>query len=426
MRLPVVRLIAAREIRDLLRDRRSVLLIVLTPLVLYPFFGLAGVVFAKTTAEQKTLVGIVGAEQLPPTPPLLDGDTFADGLKGDDPELGIGPIEVVKLPGDAAGALQAKTVDVVLTVPPNFAAEVAARGKPQLTIEHRDGEEKSKLASRRLKTVVQNWQAKLRAERFEKMGLPKDFEKVFTVQDPNSAKPKLKVAADEMRDTLARALPFILMMWLVAGAIQPAVDLTAGEKERGTMETLLISPAERSEIVLGKFLAVTGYAFASVVWNTIWLAAACTAMEWWIGYPIINKLGVLGCVALGIPMAMLFSAVCIALGVFARSTKEGQYYLVPLVFVAMPLAFWSMMPGAELDFGTALVPVAGAMLLQQKLLAVTADPIPWAMFGPVLGGLTISVTVALWLAVRQFRREDVLFREIGGDKGGRLGRLFSA
>jgi sodium transport system permease protein len=118
---------------------------------------------------------------------------------------------------------------------------------------------------------------------------------------------------------------------------------------------------------------------------------------------------------------MLFSAVGLALGVFARSTKEGQYYLMPLFFIAMPLAFGSMLPTMELHTGTALVPITGALLLQQKLLSVSADPFPWLMFVPVLGGLSASVAFALWLATWQFRREGVLFRELGGEKSDKIG-----
>lgn len=423
MRFSVLRLIAMRELRDLLRDRRSVLLILLMPLILYPFFGLAGVVLAKTTAEQKTVVGLVGGEHLPESPALLEGEGFVEDLLGDDVEAGIGPVRVVKLTDGADAALAEKRVDVLLRVPENFAALARERKKPTLTIEHRDGDDKSKIASRRLTGTVRNWEAKLRERRFEAANLPKDFDQVFQLVDPISSKPKLKRAADEIRDSLSRVLPFILMMWLITGAIQPAVDVTAGEKERGTMETLLISPAERAEIVYGKFFAVTVYSFAAMVWNAIWLAVACMAGELFIGYAIVNKSGLIGCVVLGFPLAMLFSAICLALGVFARSTKEGQYYLMPLILLMMPLAFLSMVPGKELDAGNALIPITGAMLLQQKLLAVSGG-VPWEMFAPVLGSLLVYVVLALWLAVRQFKREDVLFREVGTEKGGRLGRLF--
>ncbi|WP_410968843.1 hypothetical protein, partial [Salmonella sp. SAL4444] len=88
-----------------------------------------------------------------------------------------------------------------------------------------------------------------------------------------------------------------------------------------------------------------------------------------LGFPIVKLPGLIGCVVLGLPLAAFFSAVSLAIGVFAKSTKEGQYYLMPLLLVTMPLAFWSMSPGAELDAATSWVPVTGAMLLQQRLLS---------------------------------------------------------
>jgi sodium transport system permease protein len=147
-------------------------------------------------------------------------------------------------------------------------------------------------------------------------------------------------------------------------------------------------------------------------------------MERILNSPILNFAGVLGCLALGVPLAMFFSAISLALGVFARSTKEGQYYHMPVFLIAMTLATWSLLPGAELTVGRALIPVTGAMLMQQKLLSVSADPVPWGMLVPVLGGLAASIALALWWAVLQFRRESVLFREMGPAKRGSLFGVF--
>ena len=265
--------------------------------------------------------------------------------------------------------------------------------------------------SKRLTALVSAWEKRLREERFTARKLPKDFYQVLTLENPQTDKPKAKRAADELRDTFARVFPFILIMWLVAGAIQPAVDMTAGEKERGTMETLLISPAERSEIVAGKWLAVTLFSFASVVWNVLWLAGGGFLVAALLGSPILNPVGVLACVVLALPLAMLFSAVCVALGVFAKSTKEGQYYLMPLILIVMPLAFWAMLPGTELTVLTAIVPVTGPMLLQGRMLAVSGDGVPVWYFLPVLASSALWVSLALVLAVRQFKTESVLFRE---------------
>lgn len=429
MRLSVVRLITRKETRDLLRDRRTVTVIFLAPLLLYPLFGLTAWAFASELVGKPSVVGVVNADDAVmaksdlPFPPLFNeaGDKFADGLVKGDAELH--PKVVKLLPGtDPDEVLKAKKVQTVLVVPPNFAADLEAGKRPKLKLMEQDGNEKSKVAVRVASNAVEKWEEKARSVRFQRDGKPADYDKLISLDDP-SKKPKKELAAKELRDSFARVFPLMLMMWLVAGSIQPAVDLTAGEKERGTMETLLISPAERSEIVLGKFFAVTFFGFSSVVWNVICLTAAAVFGERVIGEPIVNMPGLLGCVVLGVPIAMLFSAVSLALGVFARSTKEGQYYLVPLMLVSMPLAFWSFLPTTELTPATAVVPITGGMLLQQKLLAVNGDPIPWEYFPLVLGSLTVYVGLALGAAWWQFQRESVLFREMGPAKtGGLFGR----
>ncbi len=426
MRRSVVRLITLKESRDLLRDRRTVLLIIVLPAFLYPLFGVVGLLFAKTMMNQETSLGIAGVEHLPGPdsgfPPLLEGESFPSTLL-ENSEDGTS-VKVVPLTGDPDAALRNREVDAAIVVEPGFAKALADGGTPHLRLLTREGDEKSKLAGRRLSGVLGGWSLQLKKVRFEKKGLPPNFDLVFAIEDPQAAKPKGKKAADEMRDTFARVFPFILMMWLLAGSIQPAVDLTAGEKERGTMETLLISPVERSEIVAGKFLATTGFSFLSVVWNVGWLTIAAIVIEYLLGFPIVQIPGLVGCVVLGLPLAMLFSGVCIALGVFARSTKEGQYYLMPLIFVAMPLAFWSMMPGMELGPDNFWVPVTGAMLLQQKFLSVTGDPVPWGYLLPVVASNTLAAVTALVVAVWQFKRESVLFRETGQDQNF-LEKLFS-
>ncbi len=422
----VVRLIAGKEFRDLIRDRRTVLLILVLPAVLYPLFLLAALLFVVSLAGQVTVVGVVNPDALTGVPvPLIDGPAFAPGL--DTTDEAVSPAAVVKtVTGDPRDALRSKEADVVLVLPATLAADLVARDRrPVVRILDRDGDEKSKLAAKRLGGVVRAWAAKLRERKFVAAKLPADFDKVLTIEDPQADKPKDKKAADELRDTFARIFPFILIMWLVAGAIQPAVDMTAGEKERGTMETLLISPAERSEIVVGKFLATTAFAYATVVWNVLWLTAGALIAERALGFQIISLPGVIGCMALGLPQAALFSAVCLALGVFAKSTKEGQYYLMPLILVTMPLAFWSMLPGTELSPATCWVPVTGPMLLQGRLLSVSGEAVPWAYFAPVLASSALWVALALALAVRQFKSEAVLFREGGPAWGNPFGRLFA-
>ena len=210
----------------------------------------------------------------------------------------------------------------------------------------------------------------------------------------------------------SKILPVLLLIWAMTGAFYPAVDLCAGEKERGTLETLLSSPAERSEIVLGKLLTIMLFSIAHrraepgergrdrlPGLRPAWPASA-RRRRWpslWLALALL-------------PVSALFSALCLALAAFARSTKEGQYYLMPLLLVTLPLAVLPMTPGVELNLGNSLIPITGMVLLLRSLL----EGIYWQalQYLPVVLAVTLA---ACWLAVRwavdQFNSESVLFRE---------------
>src|SRR4029079_16456192 len=176
-----------------------------------------------------------------------------------------------------------------------------------------------------------------------------------------------KLAAEGVLDLMVRLFPFLLVMWSLAGALYPAVDVCAGEKERGTMETLLISPASREEIVWGKFLTIWVFSAATALLNLASMALTMWKFSAALPGSSLTPMALVWSVLLLLPLSAFFSAVCLAVGAYARSTKEGQYYLMPLFLVTMPLMFLTLAPGVELSPFYSLVPVTGAALLMQKL-----------------------------------------------------------
>ena len=451
MRWSIVRLIAAREVRDQLRDRRTLFLILGLPILMYPLFVGVGVLFVTALKEKKLVVGVAGAEHLPKRqedltpllggpggaahqlrvyPPLLGDDgQFAPRYAADAP--GAAPLLTKSLDTTDEAALKAlldaRQVDAVIIVSPDAAAKLERGERPELRVLGRDGEENSKLAVQRVTDVLRRWAEDVKAARFARRGLPPDFDRPLDVRDPQSEKTSEKKVADELRDMLVKVIPFLLVMWMLTGSIYPAIDMTAGEKERGTMETLLISPAERTEIVAGKFFATACFGFGTAMWNVLLMVFAVAVAPLLapnlFGHGLLSLPGLLACVLAAVPLAMLFAAVALSLGIFARSTKEGNYYMVPLFFVVLPLAYWSMTPGIELDGFTRWVPLANALLFQQRLMSVRPDPFPWQHVPAVFGSLGLCVALALWAAVRQFHREGVLFRESQG--GGRKRSLLA-
>lgn len=451
MRWSVVRLIATREVRDQLRDRRTLFLVLGLPVLMYPLFVGVGLMFAAALKEKKFVVGVAGAEHLPAarpdlTPVLGGAAGTADRARAYPPLLTAdghfppqysgtaNPLDATlqvrafaPAPDDELRArLAAREADAIVVIEPGTAQRLEEGKRPAIRVLGRDGEENSKLAVRRVTDLLNRWAGDVRAARFARAGFPPDFDRPVDVRDPQSEKSPERKAADELRDSLVKVIPFLLVMWMLTGAIYPAIDMTAGEKERGTMETLLISPAERTEIVLGKFAATACFAFGTGLWNVLLMAAAVALAPVLapsvFGGGLVSLPGLAACTLGALPLALLFAALALALGVFARSTKEGNYYMVPLFFVVLPLGYLSMTPGIELGGLNRWIPIANALLLQQRLLSVRSDAFPWEHVPVVALVLVACVGAALFAAVYQFHRESVLFRE--AQLGGRGWSLF--
>ena len=447
-----VKLILAREIRDQLRDRRTLFMIVVLPILLYPLLGMSFFQISQFMREQSTSVWIIGAKGLEgreELPPLWERQRFAARLFGDPdekqstdsdngPSTDSGGSRLLELhfapdeppPGskelpdqrlEAERAVQAGQYDVAVYFPPDFADRLQAYR--QSIVDHTDGaiplqvpspqiiystaNEKSQIAFVRVSNVLERWREEIGRKNLSAGGVPADAARPF--------EPAATDVADQTGHHGAamwsKILPVLLLLWALTGAFYPAVDLCAGEKERGTLETLLSSPAERSEIVLGKLLTIMIFSMATAVLNLISMAVT--------GWLVLSKLPEFGlppataavwlAIAL-VPVSALFSALCLALAAFARSTKEGQYYLMPLLLVTMPLVILPMAPGVELNLGNSLIPVTGVVLLLRSALEGTFWQ-HWQFSLPVvaitLGGCLLSIR---W-AVDQFNSESVLFRE---------------
>jgi sodium transport system permease protein len=309
---------------------------------------------------------------------------------------------------------------VLLVVPPGFQGRLERGTTPAFVYLVTGEKESSRLVGQRVKDVLGRWKEELKKVRLARAGLPDSFDEPFKVTDPEA---RSRQADEEgLFGLMVRIFPFILVLWSLAGALYPAVDLCAGEKERGTMETLLISPASREEIVFGKFLTIWVVSAATALLNLLSMGLTLSG-GWvvrWLGgsatTQLPNHLTTWGALFWGLllllPLSAFFSAVCLAVGAYARSSKEGQYYLMPLFLVTMPLIFLTLAPGVELNPFYSMVPVTGVALLLQRLMGASGpDGSVWLYFVPVLAPMVIYSWLALRWAIYQFNREEVLFRE---------------
>ncbi|HEY4989171.1 MAG TPA: ABC transporter permease, partial [Opitutaceae bacterium] len=276
------------------------------------------------------------------------------------------------------------------------------------------GELKSGLAVERLDDFFTGLRDRATARLLAAKGLPATLAKPFEVNFRNVAAPE-KVGGN----FLGGIVPYIVILLCLIGCMYPAIDLTAGEKERGTLETLLCSPASRTDIVLGKFLMVltgslsaVGFSLLSLVGSLLVAGALVSpGMASSIGrgaaMPTISPFGILGVVAMVVPTAVLFSAVAFTTSLFAKSVKEAQSYLTPLVFIVIIPCGVGLLPGIDLTLRLALVPVANISLVCKEMLSGVWH---WGYIALIFGSTAVYAAAALAVAVRMFRRENVLFR----------------
>src|SRR5262249_58531792 len=158
----------------------------------------------------------------------------------------------------------------------------------------------------------------------------------------------------------------------------------------------------------GKSLTIWVFSAATALLNLLSMGLTPWQSRGRLPAEALQPAALFWCVLLVLPLSAFFSAVCLAVGAYARSSKEGQYYLMPLFLVTMPLIFLTLAPGVELNSFYSMVPVTGVVLLMQALMtAATPAEAPWFYFLPVLAPVVLYSWLSLRWAIDQFHREEV-------------------
>jgi sodium transport system permease protein len=428
IRPSIVGSIFRRELLDILRDRRTIFMMIIFPVLLYPLIGIVVSQLAIAFQEKPRQVVVVNAQALPSEPALLSPDKtrFDVKLYGRPDDANRLQIQLADknspwMDTEKCGMmLREGLADVVVIVPDDLPKSIEEGKAGNLEIIYNSSDDRGQLAYGRVRDIVARWNELVLAKRLKADAKSADY------ANPIREKVRDVATARESSGQLwSRMLPFLLVLMSLTGAFYPAIDLCAGEKERGTMETLLISPARRTEIVAAKFLTILTSSLVTAAMNLISLALTSWQLLGQLGKsaggagggnPALASLSLPspGVMILAffilIPIAAFLSAICLALAVMARSTKEGQYYLTPVLMLAFPLTYMTLVPGVELSPVYSLIPLTGTCLLLKTVLAGRIDQaLPYAL--PVLLPTMAYAWMALRWAVSQFESESVLFRE---------------
>ncbi len=390
--------IAKKEVIDIFRDRRTIIMMVVVPLFLIPV--LLGTVFkitksmAEKASEKQLKVQIYGQEYAPDL-----YQAFADMDK---------VIILDQIPTDSIQSyIQQEFLDVAIHVDSDYKVNIAKNGQAKIRIQFK-GTDSFGITKDRINGVLKKFENQIVSERMDRLNLKPEVVRAYNInyEDVASKQEKFgKIAGGWF--------PYVFIIFGFMGAMYPALDLGAGEKERGTLETILSSPASRLDIVLGKFLVVLLAAFLTAF---LALGGMAVGIQRIPDIPpevliVINEVlnpKTIGLImTLVLPVAAFFSAMLLGLSIYARSFKEAQSIVAPLNIVIIFPAVIGTLPGMELNAITSLIPVLNVSLASKDIIAGVINPLYMAEVYISLFGFA---GLAIFWCVKMFNWEKTIFR----------------
>ena len=412
--------LSLKELKETLRDRRTIVTLVLMPILVYPLLAVAFQKFVLTSytnrAEKDTwFIGLAPSELRNDFLGLVGiGDSLLDS-ESDAGEIPIGEeddsqqVQWFLDKGDNAEELRQSVADNSIDLGVLFEKivdESARRPRFRAQFFYREGSLRSLEALKSIEDRLRAFNTKALAGRLERRQASGQLPVVIETEMATLSTPKETVS-------LGALVPLVLILMTVTGAVYPAIDLTAGERERGTMEMLVSAPVPRIMLLVAKYAAVMTVAMLTAMVNLI--AMTATIASTGLGKLLFGD-GSLSFATVGMVFALtllftaFFSAVLLAVTSFARSFKEAQAYLIPLMLVSLAPGVLSLMPGLKTGSFLALTPLVNIVLLARDLFDGTVVP----LFATMTVISTLGYAgLALALAGRIFGTDAILYGSEG-------------
>ena len=429
--------IAKRDLLEFIRDRRTLFITLLLPMVTYPIVALASAIAGRTALVDRDTRRLPGPIAVVVSG--ADSQEFASQIEDfrhrpardqadwpADIDWKIATLET------APHFLDSRKVDLWVDLPEGFLAALKQQGTVSLRVHLPVAPLLRPRAQQQFVALMRSLAEEVRKSRVIEAGLPPRVLGPIRLLFPGQSRGgnALVVPTDTLVPQVSGAVLVLLAVLTMTGAFYPAIDAIAGEKERGTIETLLIAPCGANDIVRGKVLAIYAVTLATLAANVISIVLTAIVTLRFLpvqsAAPIGNVLLASGVTVVAFcGLASLASATCLAVTTASRSIKEAQNTLTPVILLVSALAGVSLISGMRSDGLLAAVPFAGqvvvarsAISLSQEVSSVpsqTAKEVVWPLFMTLLSSGWLS-----WLLLRgtavMLTDEEILFR--GPDAAG--------
>ena len=392
-----------KEIKHLFRDTKTIVQTVvvptfITPLLIGAIFWYVGSIATEETKKTYDISVYSSSDSL-----LIDDLNNSDRLALTKKDSLEAVIEAVTLDKSEIG----------LAFDDTFVDDLTSNNSAQLTIYSKDIDTFSQAKSI-VSNIVDDYEESIRNNRLELLNLDENYVNPITINEED-----LTTEEESAGSIFGALLALFFVMYVISGSMYPAIDLGAGEKERGTMETLISTNISSVDIIIGKMLSVTSSAILTATFSmlgfaipilVIFLFYADSVNEYLFGLlsAIVNPVALIGVFLLIIPLSVFMGAFLLAISVYAKTPKEAGLLLgnVLIVFI-IPCYVPLINPGLELDLVGALIPCYNLALITNNLIAGTVD---WFLYSVALLSTIVYCIVAIYITYIMFDDENVIFR----------------
>ena len=387
-----------KELTDVLRDRRTLFFMIVIPVIVMPLIFIGSIKFqeyqSKKSDEKVLNIGLINK-----TSDSQIRDYLLD-------QKGVYLVEDIDL-DSLELRIKNDSLQGGLYIHKNFINDISANGMGEVEVYYKSSDLMSK-AKNRINNALEIYKNEVVSERLSQFNVDKDLLEPLDIINKDISTKK-----ETIGKAVGGLIPYMLVIFIFLGAMYPAIDLGAGEKERGSLETLLSSPATKFEITVGKLMVVSLAGMVSGLISVIGISVPfyfignipdqikSTVLE------IISPFIIVSVIILMIPIAIFFASMLLSISFYARSFKEAQSLMGPLnIIIIVPLML-TLGPGIEIDHITALIPLINVGLLTKEILAGSAQPI---YFIETLSSLLFFAAIGIRFSVYWFNKENTIFR----------------
>lgn len=389
-------IIFKKELRLTLRDKRTMVVMILIPLLLFPgIFVIIGKIQSSSSKDEYSRALRVGYSAPADDQGLrafLEKDTLLKVIPSTSPE-------------QFRTLVREDSLDIAISLKASFPGNIAGYKQDSIHVWYDMGRE---APYDRLKGHFEAYEKLLLAGRLDSLQLSPSTIDPIVIDRNNTA---------SMQETFGKyaggILPYIFIAFCYMGCMFPAIDLFTGEKERGTIETILSTPVDRWKLLAGKMMVVVASGMTTAFLSLLGLFVGLQISETLppvvmdIILSILTPTFIGGFLLMLLPLVIFFAGTMIPATVYAKSYKEAQSILSPLNFLVITPAVVGMMPGIELNLVTALIPILNVVLATKDLIAGTIELLPYLL---TLLSLLVIAFLAVVFSFKRFGNEKNILR----------------